>query len=157
MDTTLETIKPIQVGDTAPDFEATNQKGEVIKLSDLTKNGQLVLLVFYPADNTPGCTRQLCGVRDVYKEYTDLCVTVLGINKGSEKSHQSFIQSQGYQFDIVVDKDNLIRNKYGAIKKHFANFTTKRGVVLIDTEGKVIFTFWGQQDNQKIIEMLKNR
>lgn len=156
MDAEVESIKIIQIGDTAPDFEAVNQSGRNVKLSQVLESGQKALLVFYPSDNTPGCTKQLCGIRDVYNEYRKLGVTVFGINKGNEKSHLDFINSQGYQFDILVDDGNKIRDGYGAVKKFFANLTTKRGVVLINTDSKVIYTYWGQQDNETIINLLKN-
>jgi peroxiredoxin Q/BCP len=146
----------IQIGDTAPDFTAKNQKGEDINLYSLLQKGQKVLLVFYPADQTPGCTKQLCGIRDVYKEYSDAGVTVLGVNKGNAESHQKFIDAQSYQFDILVDTDMEITESYGAMKKYFDNYIVKRGVFLIDSDKKVLYRFWGQQDNSKILDLLKN-
>jgi len=144
----------IKIGDKAPDFTAKNQNGDEINLYSLLDSGQKVLLVFYPADQTPGCTKQLCGIRDVYQEYKDAGVTVVGINKGTAQSHQKFIDAQNYQFDILVDAGNDITEKYGAMKKYFANYIVKRGVFLIDTNKKVLYRFWGQQENEKILDLL---
>ncbi len=149
--------KSIQVGQIAPDFTAAIQfpdKLEMITLSKLLTLGQKVLLIFYPGDNTPGCTMQLCKIRDIYSEYKNKNVTVIGINHATAESHLSFIQKQNYPFGIVVDEDKSIRESYGAVGSFFGKPTTRRSVFLIDTDGKVIFRFFGQQDNDKIMELL---
>ena len=148
--------KPVfQVGDTAPVFELSNQKGQIISSKQLLESGQKILLVFYPSDMTPGCTIQLCGVRDIYQEYRDLNVTVLGINHGDQKSHQKFIDMHKYQFDILVDTDKTISREFGQIGSFFGNPTVKRGVILIDESGKIIYIKQGQQDNQEVIKFVK--
>jgi thioredoxin-dependent peroxiredoxin len=149
-----DTIK-LKVGDTAPDFTSLTQSGEQIILSKLSQSGQKVLLVFYPGDDTPGCTKQLCGIRDFYSEYQQLGVRVLGINHGKAKSHQKFIDKYEYKFDIIVDENKQIIHQYGALKKFFNNLAVKRGVFLVGSGGKISYIFWGQQDNEKIIELLK--
>ena len=150
----------LEVGDLAPLFEAEiqNLDGTVDKFNlDKTLNdNQKVLLVFYPGDDTPGCTAQLCGIRDIYKEYQDLGVKVVGVNHSDSKSHLKFITKYHYPFGIVIDKDKNIRSQYGAEKMFFKNITTKRSVFLIDTNRKILFIHWGQQDNQEIINLLKN-
>lgn len=151
--------KLIQVGQKAPDFTAVAQYADgpkTITLSKLLDEGQKVLLIFYPGDQTPGCTSQLCGVRDVYQQYQDLGVTALGVNPASAESHQKFIQKQSYQFGIVVDDDKSIRESYGAIGNFMGKEITKRSVFLVDTDGKVIFQCAGQQDNSEILELLYN-
>jgi peroxiredoxin Q/BCP len=157
LDKDIEEKVKLAVGDKAPDFTAKIQSGEEVTLSKILAGGQKVLLVFYPGDDTPGCTKQLCGIRDVYKEYTDQRVKVLGINHGNAISHQKFISKYNYQFGIVVDEKKEIINQYGATKLFFKNKTVKRGVFLINTDGKIEYIFWGQQDNEKILSMLKNK
>lgn len=150
--TTLQTAPT--VGEIAPDFSLKNQNGEEISLYTLLDSGKKVLLVFYPADQTPGCTLQLCGIRDIYAEYQKHNVVVLGINKGSAQSHQDFITAQSYQFDILVDDQEVVTNLYGAKKLFFKNLMTKRGVFLINTDKKIIYRQWGQHDNTKILDVL---
>jgi peroxiredoxin Q/BCP len=149
-----------QVGQKAPNFTAilvSPEGSKEINLYSILDSGKKVLLVFYPADGTPGCTKQLCGIRDVYSQYQDYDVEIIGVNHGDEKSHQKFIQNQGYQFGIVIDEDKKIRDLYGATKKFFQNLTTKRGVFLIDTDKTIIYRFWGQQDNQAILDLLSKK
>jgi peroxiredoxin Q/BCP len=155
----------LNIGDTVPDFVANvqNPDGSVeqITLSKFIagqnplKKPAKVLLIFYPADQTPGCTAQLCGVRDSFANYQSVGVIPLGVNPSTAKSHLDFIQKHNYQFAIVVDEDKTIREKYGATKMFFSNKTTKRGVFLIDENMKLIYQKWGQQDNALIIEMLQ--
>lgn len=161
----IESKVELKVGDIAPDFTAEVQNAdgsiETITLSEFvagknpTNKPTKALLVFYPADQTPGCTTQLCGIRDVYTGYQAVGVIPLGINPSSADSHLKFIQKHDYQFGIVVDQDKTIREKYGATKMFFTNKTTKRGVFLADENMKIIYQVWGQQDNAKIIAMLK--
>jgi thioredoxin-dependent peroxiredoxin len=152
--------KSIQVGQKAPDFTAIVQNpngSESVTLSKVLEAGQKVLLIFYPGDDTPGCTAQLCGVRDVYKQYQDLGVTVFGVNPANSESHLKFINKYNYKFGIIVDEDKSIREKFGAVGSFFGKATTKRSVFLIDTDGTVIFRFFGQQDNNKIFDLLKEQ
>jgi thioredoxin-dependent peroxiredoxin len=153
----FDNLPQLNVGDIAPDFTAKTQKGEEVKLSDLVNNGGKALLIFYPGDDTPGCTTQLCGIRDVYKEYKDLGVTVLGVNHGNDKSHQKFIDKYSFPFDIIIDEEKKISTSYGQLKKFFAAITIKRAAYLIGEDRKILFVHQGQQDNQKIITMLKNQ
>lgn len=152
----MSSIK-LKVGDLAPDFTAVVQFAntqKTLSLAELLASGQKVLLIFYPKDQTPGCTRQLCGVRDVYPEYLQRKVTILGVNPGDASSHQKFIQQQGYDFGLVVDKDGYIRELYGAVTYFFGHKITKRGVFLINENGQIIYIHWGQHDNQKIFALL---
>jgi thioredoxin-dependent peroxiredoxin len=149
--------KSIQVGDTAPDFTCVVQNLnniETITLSKILSTGKNVLLIFYPGDNTPGCTAQLCAVRDIYNEYEKRNVIVLGVNPSSAESHLNFIRKQNYPFGIIVDEDKSIRESYGAVGSFFGKKTTRRSVFLIKKDMKIIFRYFGQQDNNKILNLL---
>ena len=156
MTTTNPTINKVEIGDKITPFQAIIQDGTTIKSSEVLNEYDYMLLVFYPGDDTPGCTKQLCDIRDIYQEYKDLKVKVLGVNQGSKESHQKFIDKFNYKFDIIVDEDKQLRERFGAVGKFFNNVITKRGVFLINKENKVIYKFWGQQDNKKIIDILKD-
>lgn len=150
--------KSLQIGAKTPDFTATVQNSDG-SISDITLSSLLseskVLLIFYPGDDTPGCTAQLCGVRDVYATYQKLGVTVLGVNPANAESHLKFIQKFDYPFGIIVDEDKSIREKFGAVGSFFGKPTTRRSVFLLDTDGTCIYRFFGQQDNNKIFEILE--
>jgi thioredoxin-dependent peroxiredoxin len=150
--------KSILVGQSVPDFNAViqNPNGtENFNLNQTLKSSQKVLFIFYPGDDTPGCTTQLCGVRDVYATYQKYGVKVLGVNPANGESHLKFIKKYEYPFGIIVDEDKSIRELFGAVGSFFGKPTTKRSVFLVDTDGKVIFRHFGQQDNEKIFEMLE--
>ena len=147
----------LKVGDLAPDFSLYSLRGEKIQLSQILASGKKVLLVFYPKDMTSGCTTQLCGVRDIYAEYKDLDVTVFGVNQDSAEMHIRFTDTYSFPFELLIDEGRKIAQEYGAVKSIFGNVGTKRGVFLIDTDGKIIFHVWGQQNNTDIIELLKSK
>jgi thioredoxin-dependent peroxiredoxin len=150
--------KPLIVGQPVPDFTATiqNPEGtETFNLKETLTTGSKVLFIFYPGDDTPGCTTQLCGVRDVYKTYQKYGVKVVGINQGTAESHLKFIKKFDYPFGIIVDEDKSIRELFGAVGSFFGKPTTKRSVFLVDTDCKVIFKHNGQQDNNEIFELLE--
>ena len=144
-----------KTGDTIDPFNFTIQNGKTHNSKEVLSSNDYILLVFYPGDDTPGCTKQLCGIRDIYKEYADHGVKVYGVNQASGSSHQDFINKYNYQFDIIVDEDKSLREQFGAVGKFFNNVITKRGVFLIDKDHVIKYRFWGQQDNQKIIDMIK--
>ena len=152
----MTTPKKINVGDKITPFKATLQTGIEIDSSSLLRENPYLLLIFYPGDDTPGCTKQLCGVRDIYEEYKKLGVKVLGVNQGSQESHQKFIDKYTYPFDIIVDTDKKLAREFGAIGKFFGNEITKRGVFLLNSEHEVVYQVWGQQNNQKIIDSLQD-
>ena len=138
----------------APNFTVLNQKGESKNLYQILDSGQKVLLIFYPGDMTPGCTIQLCGVRDVYSQYTAKGVTVFGVNHANAQSHQKFIDQQNYPFDILIDEDRKVSEMYGQLKFMFGIKSINRGVYLINTDKKIQYTIQGQQDNQTILGLL---
>ena len=101
----------IKVGDQAPDFETTNDKAEKVKLSDY--RGKRVVLYFYPKDDTPGCTTQACGFRDIYGDGEVNNAVVLGVSPNGVESHQSFRDKFSLPFPLLTDEDKAIANAYG--------------------------------------------
>jgi thioredoxin-dependent peroxiredoxin len=145
----------LNVGDKAPLFSLKNQKNETIVLKELLADGHKVMLVVYPKDDTPGCTAQMCRVRDDYSEFEKIGVKVFGLNHGDEASHNKFIEKYNFPFDILIDENRKIIKEYGSTKMFFKNETTQRSAFVIDTNGKIIFAQKGQQDNQQILDLLK--
>lgn len=151
-----ETNNKLEVGDIAPDFTAYLPDGNYFNLYTELQAGSPILLVFYPGDDTPGCTKQLCGIRDVWSDFQNHNVRVFGINHANADSHNQFKNKYNFPFDIIVDENKEIANKYGAQKMFFKYLVIKRGVFLINTDKKIVYRFWGQQDNQKVLDVAKN-
>jgi thioredoxin-dependent peroxiredoxin len=100
-----------QIGKPAPLFEAQNQDGETIKLSDFL--GKKVVLYFYPKDSTPKCTDQACNLRDNYDALLGKGMVVIGVSADSAKSHKKFIKKYELPFDLLVDEEHELCEKYG--------------------------------------------
>jgi thioredoxin-dependent peroxiredoxin len=105
----------IEEGKPAPDFELKTDDGETLKLSDL--RGQQVVLYFYPKDDTPGCTTQACGIRDVYGEFERAGAVVLGISPDGESSHVKFKQKFGLPFTLLTDEGHHVADEYDVWKE----------------------------------------
>ena len=103
-------MKKLQVGDKAPLFVGKSQAGEMVSLEDFY--GQKVVLYFYPKDNTPGCTRQACNIRDHYPTLEKEGYTVIGISRDSAKTHAGFVAKHQLPFILIADEDRAIRKKY---------------------------------------------
>lgn len=129
----------LQIGDHAPDFEAPNQSGDTVKLSDF--RGKKVVLYFYPKDNTSGCTAQACNLRDNYTELQKAGYEVIGVSKDSVRSHQNFVNKQELPFTLISDEDTSINQAYGVWKEKSMYgkkyMGTARTTFLIDEEGKI--------------------
>ena len=133
----------IAEGDIAPDFTVRDQTGADVKLSDL--RGQRVVLYFYPKDDTPGCTKQACSLRDGFSVFEEKDIKVLGVSMDDEKSHQKFIQKYQLPFTLLVDTDHSIADAYGSYgEKQFMGKTymgVLRKTFLIDEAGKIVKIF----------------
>jgi peroxiredoxin Q/BCP len=102
----------VEEGKPAPDFTLQSDGGEAVTLSHL--RGKQVVLYFYPKDDTPGCTTQACGIRDVYGELERAGAVVLGVSPDSEKSHVKFKEKYELPFTLLADTDHAVAEQYGA-------------------------------------------
>ena len=102
----------LEAGDAAPGFALQDQDGTVHHLSDYA--GRVVVLYFYPRDNTPGCTKEACSFRDEYEDLSALGVEVLGVSTDSAVSHQKFRTKHDLPFPLLVDTDARVAAAYGA-------------------------------------------
>ncbi len=123
-----------QVGDAAPDFRLDSTRSE-IRLSERWTNGP-VLLVFYPGDDTPVCTRQLCDYRDNLSVFSDLGVEVIAINSQPLASHRAFAEKHGLPFALVSDPERTTCRAYGALG---LLGMTRRALFLIGDDGRVLY------------------
>ena len=144
-------------GDIAPDFTTRDQSGNEVKLSDF--RGRRVVLYFYPKDDTPGCTKQACSLRDSYDAFEEKGIKVLGVSNDDEASHQKFISKFSLPFDLLADTEKEIVNAYGVYgeknmygKKYMG---INRTTFLIDEAGKIKKIFKKVNVDEHADEVLK--
>jgi peroxiredoxin Q/BCP len=129
----------VEEGQEAPDFELTSDAGERIQLSQF--RGKPVVLYFYPRDDTPGCTKQACGIRDNYDDFEQRGAVVLGVSADKETSHVKFKQKYGLPFTLLADPEHEVAEQYGvwAEKKYMGRtyMGVERSTFLIDPEGRI--------------------
>ena len=130
-------------GEAAPDFEGLAQGGEPVRLSDL--RGRKVALYFYPKDDTPGCTKQACNLRDHHERLLDAGIAVVGVSPDDEASHAAFVGKYALPFPLLADADKEIVQRYGVWgeKNLYGKKTMglKRTTFLIDEAGRVVHVF----------------
>jgi thioredoxin-dependent peroxiredoxin len=131
----------IQVGDPAPDFTGKAQTGETISLHDY-RGKQAVVVYFYPADNTPGCTAEACAFRDSYQDFVDAGAVVIGISGDSLDSHAKFAEGKQLPFLLLSDADGALRKAYGVPKTLW--LMPGRVTYVIDKQGIVQQVFNSQ-------------
>ncbi|HUX69811.1 MAG TPA: peroxiredoxin [Cellulomonadaceae bacterium] len=129
--------RPPAVGDIAPDFTlpAWTTDGETTATLS-AQRGKAVVLAFYPADNTPGCTRQLCSYRDDLDLLADLDVVLWGISTQDTASHRAFAEKRRLPFPLLADTDKSVVKAYGVN----GPLMTKRSVFVIDPKGRVAWS-----------------
>ena len=129
----------LKEGDSAPTFNATTSGGGQVSLADF--KGQQVILYFYPRDNTPGCTKEACGFRDLHQKVKRKGAVVLGVSKDSVKSHDKFVEKFDLPFLLLADEDAAIAKAYGVWgQKTFMGrkfMGMHRVTFLIDEKGRI--------------------
>ena len=101
----------IKIGDIIPPFESTNENGELVNSESL--KGTKTILFFYPKDDTPGCTKEACSLRDNYTKFRQNGYHILGISPDNEKKHKKFIEKFEFPFSLIADPDKKILDAFG--------------------------------------------
>lgn len=133
----------LEAGLRAPDFAGMTHTGETIRLQDF--RGQKVALYFYPKDDTPGCTKQACNLRDDYSRLQDAGVAVVGVSADDVDSHVRFAEKYQLPFPLISDTEHEILEAYGVwgernlYGRKFMGI--KRTTFLIDEEGTIVHVF----------------
>ncbi len=129
----------IEEGKAAPAFTLKDKNGDKVALRDL--RGKNVIVYFYPRDDTPGCTKEACGFRDLWKKIQKLDTVVLGISPDSEASHEKFASKYKLPFTLLSDPDRKVMTKYGAYGEKMMYGKKTMGVirstVWVGPDGKV--------------------
>ena len=130
----------LDVGDVAPAFTLRDQDGVERTLTEL--NDRPLLLAFYPADGTPGCTTQACDIRDRWAEFEELGVRVVGVSPDDVATHAGFVREHGLPQTLLADPDHTVLEAYGAWGEKVLYGRTSIGVirssVLIGADGRVL-------------------
>jgi peroxiredoxin Q/BCP len=129
----------VEEGKPAPGFELTSDAGETVRLADL--RGKRVVLYFYPRDDTPGCTKQACGIRDAWDAFAETGAEVFGVSPDGEESHAKFRRKHGLPFTLLADPGHEVTERYGFwVQKSFAGkkyMGVERSTVVVGADGKV--------------------
>jgi thioredoxin-dependent peroxiredoxin len=126
----------LKVGDKAPEFQAAASDGSTVKLADYIGKKNIVLY-FYPMDETPGCTKEACGIRDTLSELQDLDAVVFGVSFDSVESHQKFIKNRKLNFLLLADTDKKIAKAYGIATDK--SQVAPRVTFIINKQGKIAY------------------
>ena len=123
----------LQEGSAAPDFALLDSNGATWRLSD--HHGKVVVLLFYPGDETPICTKQMCSVRDRWEDYSATGAEVVGISTNTVESHKSFAENHDLPLRLLADVDRKVADMYGA--QSLIPGKVARSVFVIDAQGLI--------------------
>ncbi len=124
----------LAIGTIAPDFTATDDQGRALRLRDLLAEGPLVLY-FYPADFTPGCTKEACMFRDAHEDLVAAGIRVLGVSPQDEASHRKFREAHRLPFALVADPEKAVVRAYDVDGP--LGFGVRRVSYLIERDGRI--------------------
>ena len=133
---------PLKPGDPAPDFKATTTDGKPVSLKDY--RGKKLVMYFYPMDDTPGCTKQACSLRDHNAEIVAKGAAILGVSTQDEASHRKFTEKYKLNFPLLADTDGAVGRAYGTLggpglmsKLKSAAGMAERVTFVIDENGRI--------------------
>jgi peroxiredoxin Q/BCP len=128
------------INQSAPKISLPDQDGKTVSLSDY--KGKWLLLYFYPKDDTPGCTKEACDIRDSWKQFTKMGLAVMGVSADTAKSHKKFVQKYQLPFTLLADEEKTAVKAYGVwAKKKFMGkeyMGINRTSFLIDPKGRIV-------------------
>lgn len=128
----------LKVGDTAPDFSLSDERGLPVSLKDYLGK-KVVVLYFYPKDFTSGCTAEACSFRDNYTLYQSKGAVVIGVSLDTVESHSKFSEKYNLPFAILSDRNKEVAKAYGVLG--LGGFLTKRVTFIINKNGKITHIF----------------
>jgi peroxiredoxin Q/BCP len=150
----------MQVGDTVEDFELPDETGTKRKLSDFLRDGPVVLF-FYPAAMTYGCTKESCHFRDLAAEFTSVGGQRVGISADSVEKQKQFSEKHDFDYPLLADTDRTVAEQFGVKRGGFSISPTKRSTFVIDTDRKVLAVISSEvsmnKHADKALEVLRAR
>jgi peroxiredoxin Q/BCP len=152
----MSLIQPLNAGNKAPDFSFIS-KGKDMNINAL---GSYSLIYFYPKDDTPGCTKEACGLRDAWSDLQRAGLKVFGVSGDSEKSHDKFIKKYSLPFSLIADTDLTLARAFGVYgEKKFMGKTYEgihRMSFLLNPKGHVLKTYFKVKPEQHANEVLED-
>lgn len=146
--------KTPSIGSKAPAFSLKDQNGNTVALESALSTGPVVL-IFYPGDQTPGCTIQLCAIRDDWNDFEKAGIQVFGINPADMSSHAAFSNKHEFPFPLLVDEGRKIAKAYDAEQDLLIAKIVRRTVVGINQEGRIIYYRQGLPRTNEILKAFK--
>jgi thioredoxin-dependent peroxiredoxin len=134
-----ESKRGIIIGKPAPVFTLQDHSGSFVNLTGSIKVSS-VILVFYPGDFTPVCTKQLCDYRDNMEQFHSFGVQLFGISKNDRDSHSKFVDAHKFPFPLLTDPDNKVAKQYGC-SSLFMLGSISRAVFLVNTKGMILYRY----------------
>ena len=151
----------VAIGKKVPAFSLPTEKEEIVSSESLL--GKKYILFFYPKDDSPGCTKEACSIRDHYKELTKLGYEIYGVSPDKSKKHQKFIDKYEFQYSLLADTEKEMINAFGlwGPKKFMGREITGvyRTTVLVDEEGivsNIIEKVVTKSHGEQLLEVIKN-
>ncbi len=143
----------LNIGDVVPHFTAINQDGDTINSEDYLGK-QLLVIYFYPKDNTPGCTKEACEFRDQYEVFQEYGAQVIGVSSDSQSSHQKFAKRYRLPFVLLSDTNKKLRRLFG-VESNLLGLLPGRETFVIDASGKLVMRFNSMNAKQHMKRALK--
>ena len=134
----------IQIGDKCPSFSLPNQRGETINIDDLIGE-KLLVIYFYPKDETGGCTAEACSFRDNYEDFSAMGCEVIGISSDSISSHERFASNHRLNFSLLADTEKKVRKQFG-VPSSLLGLIAGRVTYIIDKKGTIQGVFNSMTD-----------
>ncbi|SEO52433.1 thioredoxin-dependent thiol peroxidase [Amycolatopsis saalfeldensis] len=152
------TEQRLSAGDAAPDFTLSDSTGKDVSLSDF--RGQAVVVYFYPAAGTPGCTKQACDFRDNLAELNDAGYQVLGVSPDKPEKLAKFVAAEQLTFPLLSDPDKAVLTAWGAFgeKKNYGRVVQGviRSTFIVDAEGKIAKALYNVRATGHVAKLIKD-
>ncbi len=142
--------KRIGIGDPIPEIVLLDQNAKRINVSD-DIDRQVMVIYFYPKDDTPGCTKEACKFRDEFEVFSNLNTKVIGISGDDVASHKAFADKYHLPFTLLSDTDNKVRKAFG-VPSFGAGLIPGRVTYIVDKKGMVVYVFNSMKEPEKHIE-----
>ena len=139
----------LKVGDKVPDFQLRDQNGVLFKSTEVIGK-EIVVLYFYPKDDTPGCTKEACSFRDNFEVFADAGARVIGISGDNVASHKKFEEKYNLPFTLLADTDDKLRDLFG-VEGDLFGLIPGRVTYMVDKKGIIAYIFDSQTNTEKHI------